>query len=59
MTIKFVETGRAPYYVLLDERGYPLAQGTRELCECVFQALSRGDTADQYRERLKFYGVIA
>jgi Tfp pilus assembly protein PilP len=40
MQIVAVETGRWPYYVLLDDEGYPLAQGSRELCEQSLRNLS-------------------
>tara|TARA_R110000868_G_scaffold261331_6_gene519445 strand:+ start:1775 stop:1954 length:180 start_codon:yes stop_codon:yes gene_type:complete len=58
MTIKPVEGSQSTYYVLLDDSGYPLAQGSRYMIEAIYQSLLRKDDRAQHFERLKFYGVI-
>lgn len=58
MTIKAIDNGHAIYYVLLDDKGYPIAQGSRHMIEATYQSLLRRDTREQHLERLKFYSVI-
>lgn len=53
-----VQAGPGQFFVLVDRKGYPRAQGRKELCEAVKASYKHNDDAAQRSERFGFYGIV-